>query len=511
MSATLPRILRRRKQRIERRLRPRAWEPQNHPMFGAGNIHYEVAERTRGFAYGGLGAMHLLAQQTGLIAALDQELHLFKRHLPYHESDHVLNIAYHILCHGDCLEDLERLRNDEVYLDALGTQRIPDPTTAGDFCRRFTAEDVMTLMETVNRVRQDVWKRQPETFFRQAVLEADGTIAETTGECKEGMDISYKGIWGYHPLVLSLANTGEPLYLVNRSGNCTSSQSAAAYFDRAIDLCLAAGFREILLRGDTDFSQTEHLDRWDNRPSVRFVFGIDAMPNLVALAEGLAEGLWQPLHRPAKYEVRTEPRQRPENVKERIVKERGYKNVHLQSEQVAEFDYRPTKCRKPYRIVVLRKKLSVAQGQQRLFDEIRYFFYITNDRRSSAAAIVRLANERCNQENLIEQLKNGVQAMRMPVDNLVSNWAYMVMASLAWTLKAWFALWLPAEGRWAAKYAVEKQSVLTLEFKRFRQAFIELPCQIVRTGRRLAYRLLSWNRWLPVFFRGVQALRAGSG
>jgi hypothetical protein len=511
VSATLPRILRRRKQRIERRLRPRAWEPQNHPMFGAGNIHYEVAERTRGFAYGGLGAMHLLAQQTGLIAALDQELHLLKRHLPYHESDHVLNIAYHILCHGDCLEDLERLRNDEVYLDALGTQRIPDPTTAGDFCRRFTVADVRTLMEIVNRVRQNVWKQQPESFFRQAIVEADGTIAATTGECKEGMDISYKGLWGYHPLVLSLANTGEPLYLVNRSGNCTSSQSAAGYFDRAIDLCLAAGFREILLRGDTDFSQTEHLDRWDNRPSVRFVFGIDAMPNLVALAEGLAEGLWQPLHRPAKYEVRTEPRQRPENVKERIVKERGYKNVHLQSEQVAEFDYRPTKCRKPYRIVVLRKKLSVAQGQQRLFDEIRYFFYITNDRRSSAAAIVRLANERCNQENLIEQLKNGVQAMRMPVDNLVSNWAYMVMASLAWTLKAWFALWLPAEGRWAAKYAVEKQSVLTLEFKRFRQAFIELPCQIVRTGRRLAYRLLSWNRWLPVFFRGVQALRAGSG
>ena len=480
-------------------------------MFRASNIHYEMAERTRGFAYGGLGALHLVAQRTGLIAALDQELHLLQRHLPYHESDHVLNIAYNILCHGDCLEDLERLRNDEVYLDALGTQRIPDPTTAGDFCRRFTVEDVLTLMEIINRVRQNVWKKQPETFFRQALVEADGTIAETTGECKEGMDVSYQGVWGYHPLLISLANTGEPLYLVNRSGNGTSSQSAAAYFDRAIDLCRAAGFREIRLRGDTDFSQTEHLDRWDDRPEVRFVFGIDAMPNLVALADGLPEGLWQPLHRPAKYEVRTEPRQRPENVKERIVRERGYKNVRLQSEQVAEFEYRPTKCRKTYRIVVLRKNLSVAQGQQRLFDEIRYFFYITNDRTSARAVIVHQANERCNQENLIEQLKNGVQAMRMPVDTLVSNWAYRVMASLAWTLKAWFALLLPAEGRWAQKYAAEKQSVLTLEFKRFRQAFLELPCQIVRTGRRLVYRLLSWNRLLPVFFRGVRALCQGSG
>ncbi len=496
---------------LPRRLRPRVWEPQKDPMFRASNVPYEMAERTRGFAYGGLGALHLVAQRTGLIAALDQELHLLKRHLPYHESDHVLNLAYNILCHGDCLEDLERRRNDEVYLEALGTQRIPDPTTAGDFCRRFTAEDVLTLMAIINRVRQNVWKQQPETFFRQAILEADGTMAETTGECKEGMDVSYKGLWGYHPLLLSLANTGEPLYLVNRSGNCPSSQSAAAYFDRAIDLCRAAGFREILLRGDTDFRQTEHLDRWEDRPEVRFVFGIDAMPNLVARADGLPEGLWQPLHRPAKYEVRTEPRQRPANVKERIVRARGYKNVRLQSEQVAEFAYRPTKCRKACRIVALRKNLSVEQGQQRLFDEIRYFFYLTNDRTSSAAAIVHQANKRCNQENLIEQLKNGVPAMRMPVDTLVSNWAYRVMASLAWTLKAWFALLLPAEGRWAQKYAAEKQSVLALEFKRFRQAFLALPCQIVKTGRRLVYRRLSWNRWLPVFFRGWQALCCGSG
>jgi len=182
-------------------------------MFSATNIHYDLAERTRGLAYGGIGAIHLLARQSGLIGALDQNLHLLKRHLPYHESDHVLNIAYNLLCHGDCLEDLERLRNDEVYLDALGAQRIPDPTTAGDFCRRFEAADVETLMDTINAVRVKVWKDQPQAFFEEAILDADGTIAPTTGECKEGMDMSYKGLWGYHPLLVSLAQTGEPLYL----------------------------------------------------------------------------------------------------------------------------------------------------------------------------------------------------------------------------------------------------------------------------------------------------------
>jgi hypothetical protein len=476
-------------------------------MLSAANIHYDLAERSRGLAYGGIGAMHLLARESGLIQALDQNLYLLKRHLPYHESDHVLNMAYNLLCHGDCLEDIERLRNDEVYLDALGAQRIPDPTTAGDFCRRFEAADVETLMETINAVRIRVWQRQPPAFFEEAILDADGTIAPTTGQCKAGMDMSYKGLWGYHPLLVSLANTGEPLYLVNRRGNVTSSASAAGYLDRAIDVCRTAGFAKILLRGDTDFSQTEHLDRWDTQ-GVRFVFGIDAMANLKARAEALSEGFWRPLTRPAKYEVQTRPRRRPENVKERIVKERRYKNIRLQSEHVAEFDYCPTKCDKTYRLVVLRKNLSVERGEQVLFDDVRYFFYITNDRTSSAAEIVGQANQRCNQEKLIDQFKNGVPALRMPLDNLVSNWAYMVMASLAWTLKAWFALHLPQTGRWSRKHQAQKQTVLTMAFKTFRHTFITQPCQIVRSGRRIIYRLLAWNRWLPVFLRGVTALRS---
>jgi len=479
-------------------------------MLSASNIHYDIADRNRGLAYGGIGAMHLLAKRCGLVKAIDERLHLLKRHLPYHESDHILNIAYNILCNGDCLEDIEQLRNDEVYLDALGTGRIPDPTTAGDFCRRFTKDDVETLMDIINQVRMDIWSKQPEEFFQQAIIDADGMIAETTGECKEGMNISYKGTWGYHPLVISLANTQEPLYLVNRSGNCTSSYDAAGYLDKAIDLCFMVGFTDILIRGDTDFTQTQHLDRWDAR-GVTFIFGINAMANLIQRAENLPEDIWSPLIRPAKYKVKTRPRQRPANVKQQIVTERGYENITLQSEHVAEFTYRPTKCRKSYRIVVLRKNLSVEKCQKLLFDDIRYFFYITNDWQSSPAQIVRGANGRCNQENLNEQLKNSVKALQMPMDSLVSNWAYMVIASLAWTLKAWFALLLPEDGRCKEKHKRQKQAVLKMEFKKFRQAFIQLPCQIVRTGRRILYRILSWNGWLVVFFRGFLALRYSYG
>jgi hypothetical protein len=269
-----------RKHRIEYRLRDRRWPAQERPMFTASNIHYELADKVRGLGPGGIGAIHLLARRTGLIEAIDRRLHLLKVHKPYHESDHVLNIAYNLLAGGECLEDLELLRNDEVYLDALGAQRIPDPTTAGDFCRRFDAYDIQILMRAINSIRVKVWRGQPKEFFQRAIIDADGTLVATLGECKAGMDISYKGEWGYHPLLVTLANTGEVLFVMNRSGNRPSHEGAAGYYDQSVRLCRKAGFKRVLLRGDTDFTQTGELDRWDT-DGVEFIFGIDAMPNLV--------------------------------------------------------------------------------------------------------------------------------------------------------------------------------------------------------------------------------------
>ena len=506
MSPNIRHELVNRKRRIEYRLRDRQWPPQERPMFTASNIHYELSDRVAGLGPGGIGAMHLLARRTGLIDAIDARLHLLKEHKPYHESDHVLNIAYNLLAGGECLEDIELWRNNEVYLDALGAQRIPDPTTAGDFCRRFREHDIQILLRAINDVRIKVWRQQPASFFERAIIDADGTLVTTFGECKEGMDMSYKGEWGYLAQVVSLANTGEPLFVANRSGNRPSHEGAAAYFNQAARLSRRAGFKRILFRGDTDFTQTGELDGWE-KEGVQFIFGIDAMPNLVAYAESLPETAWNRLNRPAKYEVKTEPRQRPDNVKERIVREREFENIRLICEDVAEFAYRPTRCEKFYRLVVVRKNLSQEKGEKVLFDDVRYFFYISNSYGESPEEIVFLANDRCNQENLIEQLKNGAKALNVPVDNLVSNWAYMVMASLAWTLKAWFALSLPEAGRWADKHKAEKQSVLKMEFKRFLNAFMRVPCQIVRQAGRVVYRLLAWNPWQHVLLRGVDALR----
>lgn len=504
MNPTLLNKLRQRKRRILKRIENRPGPEQECPIITAGNIQYELADRVQGLACGGIGAMLLVARKTGLIGDIDACLHLLKRHLPYHESDHVLNIAFNILAGGHRLEHLELRRNDEVYLNALGAVRIPDPTTAGDFCRRFKFGDILDLMEAINEARLRVWKQQPEAFFDEAVIDADGTLVGTGAECKQGVDIAYNGTWGYHPLVVSLANTAEPLFLVNRSGNRPSHEMAASFLEQAIAFCRRAGFRSFLLRGDTDFTQTAHLDRWDAQ-GVRFLFGIDAMPNLVTLAEQLPESAYSFLERP-EAPIKTVPRQRPERHKPRIVKERGFETIHTLSETVAEFSYRPTVCNRDYRVIVLRKLLATDKGQLRLFENYRYFFFITNDEAMTTEEVVLMANGRCNQENLIAQLKGGVHALTTPVDDLMSNWAYMVMASLAWSLKAWSALLVPESPRHAAKHRAEKQTLLKMEFRTFCAVMIQMPCQIVRGGRRLVYRLLSWNPWQGVFLRLAERL-----
>jgi len=286
------------------------------------------------------------------------------------------------------------------------------------------------------------------------------------------------------------------LYLVNRSGNAPSHLDSPVWIDRSLDL-VEGRFEEVWIRGDTDFSLTEHLDRWDKR--CKFVLGFDAHRNLVGLAQGISEEQWEELEGKPKYEVKTQERQRPENVKERIVRERGYKNIRTVSEQVAEFAYRPGKCTKTYRMVVLRKNLTVEKGEVALFDEIRYFFYITNDMTMSPAEVVYFANDRCDHENDIEQLKNGVKALRMPSDDLVSNWAYMVIAALAWSLKAWVGLWMPNK--------MLGKRIVRMEFKRFLNTFMKIPCLIVKAGRRITYRVVGYNRCLKDYLRAFSMIK----
>lgn len=486
------------KRKIAWRLKRRAFKTRSKPMLSATNIRYQISGRIQAVSVGGIGVLHRLARRCGLVAAIDRDLHLFKRHMPYHESDHVLNLAYNICCGHGAIQDLELLRQQEPYLNLLGAQRIPDPTTAGDFLRRFKQSDIEKLMEIVNTISARMW---PVESGEIGIIDVDGLIAPTGAEKKQGIGLSYNGIWGYHPLMVSLANYRQILFIVNRPGNSASQQNAAHWLDKSVAL-IRRRFDKVLLRGDTAFSLTVNFDRW-TKDNVRFVFGFDACRNLIEIAESLPAERFKRLKRPAKYEVQSAERKKRDNVKEQFIVEKEYRNIQLESEDIAEFYYQPSKCSRAYRMIVLRKNLSEAKGEKVLFDDVRYFFYVTNDPELSAEEVVFHANARCNQENLIEQLKNGVNAMRAPVHDLLSNWAYMVIASLAWTLKSWFAF--------AQRNEEVRKTLLRMEFKAFLNAIVRIPVQVIRQARRVVLSVLAYSPWLPQIFQASLRSPLSSG
>jgi hypothetical protein len=491
------------KRKWQRRIREQKLR-QRSPQLATPKTKLEISDKINAVSCGGIAVVQQLVRQIGLARTINKFCPIFKLHMPYTEADHVLNVAFNMFAGGTCLEHLELRRNDDAYLNMLGAERIPDPTTAGDFCRRFSPIAVDRLMDAINESRLKVWQQQPDNFFDLATIEADGTMIETKGQKKEGIGMNHKGQWGYQALAITLAETREQLFLKNRPGNRPSHEGAAHYLDKSVELCRGAGFRRIRLRGDTDFSQTTHLDRWHN-DRVEFVFGYDAAKNLVKIAENLDGSAWKRLERKPKHENKTgQKRARRENHKEAFVVAREYENQILEEEEVAEFSYRPTACRRSYRMIVLRKTIRVEKGQQFLFHKPKYFFFITNlpKRAMSAKKIVAQSNARCDQENIFAQGKD-MGALAVPLHDVTSNWAYMVMAMLAWNLKCWLSLSLKLAGNAAAraKRSEQKKRLLSMDFSTFRQQLICVPTQILRRGRELVCRLLQWTPSTEIIFR----------
>lgn len=445
------------------------------------HLEEELGEVT---PYGGLVLAAGLAKSLDLPRLIDDRLRLLKLHLPYTEADHVLTQTYNLYVGGTCLEDMANLQGSEAVRRMLGACRLPDPTTAGDFLRRFGPSDLDALDEAIDEAQERVWRRRfGRRRQREAIVDLDSHVRKVYGAQKEGADFSYKGTWSYHPLVISLAGTQECLRLINRPGNAPANQGVAEQLRRLLPR-LGRRFRRIIVRGDSAFLDHEILDTCQDAGQY-FAIVTRGYPNLCALADGLPKRAWKRFETRARRNrqgARRQRRRRP-NLRRQTVRRRKKRDLRLRRQWVAEISYRPTECRHDYRLIIRRQRIEESDGQGNLFDVWRYRFVLTNLTQESAVDVVDLTYQRCDQENLIEQLQNGLAGLRMPTGELVSNAAFLRCARLAHNLKSWLAqLALPSE-------------VVRWEWKRFRHAFVYVAATVIRRARQIWVRLANSHRY----------------
>lgn len=458
-----------------------------HPL-----LHLEAEARGEATHYGGLVLAEQFVRRFRVAQRIDERLPLFKRHAPYHESDHVLAMTYTLYADGQCLEDQAVLQGSEAVRRILGACRIPDPTTAGDFLRRFALEDVEFLGGMTDETQEAVWKALPRHVRRQrkkalALVDLDGHIKELYGEQKEGADFSYDGRWSYHPLLISLAGTGECLRLVNRPGNVRSSEGAAEALSEVLPTVLRH-FRNALVRGDTDFDRSD-LYQAVLAAGADFAIGGRMNRKRAMRIERIPEEAWKPFVPRAAREKDTNTSQRQgrtPNCRRARARERKFRNLATTEQWITEIAYQPAGLEAPCRMIVRRIRIEETDGQGALFTSFRYRLVLSSLPRSyTARDVVDLTYQRCDQENVIAELGDGIAGWRMPVAEFVGNSAWLQIARFAWNLGKWIAqLALPAE-------------VVRWEWKRFRRHFVYLAAKVVRIGRQTVVRLADSHRYLP--------------
>ncbi len=457
-------------------------------------LHVETEERAMVTRFGGLALAEQFCRRFGVAGLIDDNVEVLKLHLPYHESDHVLAQAMNLYVGGSCIEDMSLLQHDDAVLRMLGACRLPDPTTAGDFLRRFdrrtNPEGLMGLRTANDKIQERVWKRLTRRKRRRrkhsmVVIDVDSKIKPLSGEQKQGADFGYTGKWSYHPFMISMAETGECLAVRNRPGSATSAKGVEDVLDELLPR-LKKHYGTVLLRGDSAFDRAP-MRRVCQQHGVYFAFVSPSFDNRENVAEGLE---FRPFrtreartHEARRAHSGYQPRRKSSSHRKQRARERGYEDKQLKRQWLAETPYRYSRRHGPdrptYRLVIRRQLIERHNKQQEIFDEYRYRYVLTNLPDSfTTEAIIDETYLRCDQENLIQQMGSGLAAWRMPVAEFDGNEAWLEIARLAWNMAKWIAqLALPDE-------------VIRWKWKRFRLHYVFVPAQLIKRARQTWVRLM---------------------
>lgn len=454
-----------------------------------------ATERSDSTALGGLALAARLVARLGLDREINTKLSLLRSHRPYRESDHVLTHVYNLFTGGTAIEDIADLQLSEPIRRILGADRIPDPTTAGDFLRRFDERSIRNLDHAIDEVQRRVWKKQrARKKGAVGIVDLDSHVHHVYGNQKQGADFTYKGGFGYHPLVASLAETQECLRIINRPGNVPSAEGSEDCI-RDLAPLLKRRFSRVIFRADSAFARQTLFDACHDE-GMYFAVVSPEQSNFSRLVDGLEEREWRPFRGEEPATVApTRRRKRQRNTRRQRAQERGKRDLKLESQWITEIDYQPARSERAYRLIIRRQRIEESR-QGELFELWRYRYVITNlARTTSTAEVVRLTYQRCDQENVIEQLQNGVAGMRMPTGTLLANHALLVCARIAHNMKAWLAaLALPRETmRW--------------EWKRFRRAFVFLSARVTQSARQTLVRFADSQRFAAATVRAIERLQ----
>jgi hypothetical protein len=463
-------------------------------------LHPELDEDAVVTPYGGLLLVEQFCRRFDVARRIDERVLLLKQHQPFHESDHILAQALNLYVGGASLEDLASLQADEAVRRMFGAVRLPDPTTAGDFLRRFDLTSLVALREAINAVQDDVWRtlaRQQEQNSKKrpgAVVYLDGHIKEVYGQTIEGADFSYNGKYSFNALMVSLADTGECLAVRLRPGNLRSSEGAAEVLDEVLPR-LHEHFDEVLVVADSDFDRAD-VRKACQRAGAYFAFVGRDNPARSKQADAISQ--WRTFDTRAKRSTAERrsaasyrPRKRKPNQKRERVRERKYTELHLVKQFVGEISFTPPRDDEPLRLVVRRQLIDRFDAKQaQLFEQFRDRYIVTNLPPSwSAEEVIDATYMRCDQENVIEQMGSGLAMWRTPVKEFLGNQAWLEIARLAWNLRTWIAqLSLPKETvRW--------------EWKRFRHAFVYIAASVVHHARQVWIRFSGSHRLAPLILK----------
>ena len=444
-------------------------------------------------ATAGLALATRLSSMLRLAQGIDAHVHVLKQHRPFHESDHVLTHTFNLFLGGGCIEDIADLQQSKAAHRILGTERVPDPTTAGDFLRRFDEDSVKSLDRAIDEAQLRAWRR----FYGRkkqdlGIVDIDSHVHHVYGQQKEHADFTYKGGFGFHPLAITLDKTQEVLRLINRPGNVVSADGAAEQIESLIPH-LETRFRKILIRGDSAFARQAIFDVCDDHGHY-FAMVSPAHVNLEAIADGIPDENWTGFRADSVPKKNcTKKRMRPRrNRRSKVARARKKRDLRLKEQCVAEVPYKPARSKITYRLIIRAQLIEEAQRGGGLFDVWRYRYVLTNlPKKYSCADVIRLTYKRCDQENIIEQLQNGVAAMRMPSGEFHANSAWLVCARLAHNLKSWLGM------------SVLPRETIRWEWKRFRKAFIYVAARVTRHARQVLLGISDSHRFADEFRRGI--------